>query len=165
MFPLHIEVVLKDKRWEKRLRRYRACAKEAAGLAVQAAGIDYGNCEGLELSVVLGNDAFIKELNRRFRGKPKPTNVLSFPNMDVMACEFPPQGEHLMLGDVILAFETIEKEARAQGKEFKDHTVHLIIHGVLHLLGYDHEEKREAEKMENLEVRVLKQLGIGDPYV
>jgi probable rRNA maturation factor len=105
-----------------------------------------------EVSVVLSNDEFIQELNKDYRGKDKPTNVLSFPN------------EPPMLGDIILAIETIENEAISQKKQFEDHLSHLIVHGTLHLLGYDHIEDEEAEEMEALEIEILGRLGINNPY-
>lgn len=105
-----------------------------------------------ELSVVLTDDEAVRVLNRDFRGKDKPTNILSFP-------QDPP-----MLGDLVLARETVEREADEQDKRFQDHFTHLIVHGLLHLLGYDHEEDDEAEEMEALEVDILKAMGINNPY-
>jgi probable rRNA maturation factor len=106
-----------------------------------------------DVSVVLADDAFVQDLNRTYRGKNKPTNVLSFP------------GDNDELGDVLLAYETVKKEASEQGKRFADHAAHLVVHGCLHLLGYDHERARDAEKMEALEVRILRQLGVLNPYL
>lgn len=105
-----------------------------------------------EVSVVLSNDEFVQELNRDYRGKDKPTNVLSFPN------------EPPMLGDIVLAIETIENEAISQKKTFEDHLTHLLVHGCLHLLGHDHIEDDEAEEMESLEIEILEQMGIKNPY-
>lgn len=126
---------------------------------------------GAELSLVLADDATVRELNRAWRGKDRPTNVLSFP-----AQELTPDGPPLdappdapldapwPLGDVVLACETVAGEAAAQGKDFADHLRHLVVHGVLHLLGHDHEEDAEAERMEALERRILAGLGVADPY-
>ena len=105
--------------------------------------------------MLLADDARLRDLNRAFRGKDQPTNVLSFPAPPHMG----------MLGDVALAFETCAREAQEQGKSFRDHAAHLILHGVLHLHGLDHEHgEAEAERMEALERRILAEIGIADPY-
>jgi probable rRNA maturation factor len=104
------------------------------------------------LSVVLADDNFVRELNYTYRGKNKPTNVLSFP------------GAGDELGDVVLAYETIQREAKEQKKKMVQHTAHLVIHGCLHLLGYDHENNREAKQMEKLEAAILAKFGFPDPY-
>jgi len=106
-----------------------------------------------ELSIVFTDDAGMRRLNAKWRGKDKPTNVLSFP-----------QKRGLLLGDVILAAETVAKEAALADKPLEDHMAHLIIHGFLHLLGFDHEAEADAEKMEQLERVALEFLGIPDPY-
>ncbi len=109
------------------------------------------------VTVLLTDDAHMRKLNHDFRGKDKATNVLSF------ASSF--QGEDFFLGDLALGFETIKREAKAQGKRFEDHLAHMLVHGTLHLLGHDHQGKREAQRMEKIEIQVLKKLGIADPYV
>lgn len=118
----------------------------------------------VELNVKLTNDAEIQQLNRQFRGKDKPTNVLSFPAMDETEIHILPEDFPIVLGDIALALETIEQEAIAQSKLFEHHVSHLVIHGILHLLGYDHETDSEAEEMEALEVDILKKLSISNPY-
>lgn len=119
-----------------------------------------------ELSIVLADDATVTDLNRRYRGQDKPTNVLSFPGEDegLAACRGSLDGFPVMLGDVILAAETVFAEARAQGKPATHHLRHLVVHGVLHLLGFDHEKEEEAERMEGIEKTVLAGLGVPDPY-
>lgn len=114
--------------------------------------------EAVELSVVLADDRAVQALNRDHRGKDSPTNVLSFPSAFV-----PPSGPR-PLGDVILAYETVRREALEQGKHAVDHLRHLVVHGVLHLSGYDHETEVEAEEMEELERAILGGLGVVDPY-
>jgi len=109
--------------------------------------------DDVELSVTLADDAAVHALNRRWRGRDAPTNVLSFAS-----------GERPLLGDVVLAYETVAREAAEQGKSLADHLAHLVTHGVLHLLGFDHEVEHEAEAMEALERRVLAGIGIADPY-
>jgi probable rRNA maturation factor len=121
-----------------------------------------------EMSLVLADDALVQTLNRDYRDKDKPTNVLSFALLDdlddtddVLARE---QGMPILIGDVILAFETVQREAREQGKTVGDHLTHLVIHGVLHLLGYDHQSDPDADRMERLETSILARMGIADPY-
>ena len=108
------------------------------------------------VSLLFSDDARVRELNRRWRGQDKPTNVLSFPA--------PPQPGPRQLGDVVLALETVRREAEAEGKPLADHAAHLIVHGVLHLLGRDHESDEEAEAMEALEAKALARIGVKDPY-
>ncbi|WP_448192204.1 rRNA maturation RNase YbeY [Azospirillum sp. sgz301742] len=115
-----------------------------------------------ELSVVLGDDALVQTLNRDYRGKDKPTNVLSFALTEADEPEV--EGAPTLLGDVVLAWETLVRESAEQGKTLSNHLCHLVVHGVLHLLGYDHEVDAEAEEMEQLEVEVLGTLGVPDPY-
>lgn len=115
----------------------------------------------LELSLLLTDDAHIRELNRRWRGQDKPTNVLSFPAEDRVPGVAPLVP---MLGDVVMAHETLHREAQAQGKRTADHFAHLLIHGVLHLFGHDHDTDERAALMEGIEVRALRTLGIADPY-
>ena len=113
-----------------------------------------------EVSVVLADDALVRRLNRQWRRIDAATNVLSFPSLDQ---ELPPKAPFL-LGDVVLAYETVSREAQEQGKELADHLRHLVVHGILHLLGYDHEDPGQAEQMEALETQVLARLGVDDPY-
>jgi probable rRNA maturation factor len=112
------------------------------------------------VSVVLADDALVRRLNRQWRRIDAATNVLSFPSLDQ---ELPPKAPFL-LGDVVLAYETVSREAQEQGKDLADHLRHLVVHGILHLLGYDHEDPGQAEQMEALETQVLARLGVGDPY-
>ena len=112
-----------------------------------------------ELSLVLTDDARIRVLNRDWRGFDKPTNVLSFPAADADEDDPGP-----LLGDVIVAHETMAREAAAEGKSFDDHFAHLLVHGLLHLFGFDHETDEEAEEMEALETEILAGLGVADPY-
>jgi probable rRNA maturation factor len=107
-----------------------------------------------ELAVMLCDDAAMRELNTRWRGRPEPTNVLSFPAA----------GRAGTLGDLAIAYETTAREAQAEGKPFADHLAHLAVHGFLHLLGYDHGSDAEAVAMERLEAAILARLGVADPY-
>jgi len=126
------------------------------------ATLSHQDTKNPSVTLVLTNDAEVKTLNRDYRGKNKPTNVLSFPDGSV---EMDNNGKHIMhLGDVVLAYETLAREAAAQGKALKHHLSHLTVHGVLHLLGHDHEDEREAVRMEALEINILRILGIANPY-
>lgn len=113
-----------------------------------------------EVSLVFTDDASIREINAEWRQQDKPTNVLSFPAFPVTPGEKPGP----MLGDIVIARETVEREAVDLGKSFEEHLTHLLVHGFLHLLGYDHMETEEAEEMEALETRILASLGLSDPY-
>ncbi len=110
-----------------------------------------------ELCISFCDDAEIRALNAQWRGQDKPTNVLSFPTPGPLA-------KKPLLGDIVIAFETVASEAREQDKSLADHAAHMIIHGFLHLIGYDHETTDEAEIMEALERRVAKALGMNDPF-
>ena len=113
-----------------------------------------------EVSLVFTSDEEIRGINAEWRGQDKPTNVLSFPAFPLTPGKMPGP----MLGDIILAQETLAREAADLGKSFDDHLTHLLVHGFLHLFGYDHMEDEEAEKMEGLETRILAELGLSNPY-
>ena len=115
---------------------------------------------GGEIAVLFTNDDRLRDLNRQFRNKDASTNVLSFPSVQ----ENSGLDRLLFLGDIALAFETCASEAQADGKTVEDHVSHLIVHGLLHLLGYDHQTEEEASEMESLEVRILEGLNIENPY-
>ena len=105
-----------------------------------------------EISVVLADDDFVHTLNKQYRGKDKPTNVLSFEN------------EGLCAGDIVVAYGVLAREAREQHKSFRAHLAHLLVHGTLHLQGYDHLTEKQAQKMETLETKIMQKLGYEDPY-
>jgi probable rRNA maturation factor len=120
----------------------------------------------IEISVKLSDDAEVQQLNSLYRNKNAPTNVLSFPMVqpDLLETLSNSDDGEVLLGDIVLARETCEREADEKDIAFADHATHLIIHGTLHLLGYDHMVEHEAEAMETIEVRALAALGISDPY-
>lgn len=131
--------------------------REAVLAALRGAGL--GDA-ATEISVTLSDDAAVRELNREWRGKDKPTNILSFPMRQLRPGDRPGP----LLGDLVLARETLRREAEAEGKTAADHARHLVVHGTLHLLGYDHETDADADRMEALEVAILRGLGVADPY-
>ncbi|MBL4805327.1 MAG: rRNA maturation RNase YbeY [Alphaproteobacteria bacterium] len=145
-----IDISIESDDWARQCPDIESVIENSAQAALKAMDIED---EDTELSLVLSDDEFIQGLNKQWRGKDKPTNVLSFP-----------QDEPQLLGDVILAFETIHREAEAQEKTFENHVSHLIVHGILHLLGHDHENDEEAEVMESLEIEILRALGVKNPY-
>jgi probable rRNA maturation factor len=134
------------------LARRAAVAALRAGAALKAGESRPSLRPSGGLCLVLADDDLQRRLNHEYRGRDKSTNVLSF------------DGAPAALGDVVLALETIAAEAEAQGKPLADHVAHLVVHGVLHLLGYDHETQGQARSMERLEIEILAGLGIGDPY-
>ncbi len=137
-------------------------AEEIVLRMAQAVFEHEGDGPSAELSVLLADDTFVQSLNRKFRGKDSPTNVLSFPNAPTPASAL--HDEPSSLGDIALAYETVRAEAKTQRKSFDDHLAHLVVHGVLHLLGYDHMDDKDAENMENRERKLLALYGITDPY-
>ncbi|MFV0279641.1 MAG: rRNA maturation RNase YbeY [Rhodoblastus sp.] len=131
-------------------------AEDAVRRAILASEVFFEPCDA-EVSVLLCDDAEIRRLNAQWRGKDTATNVLSFPSSMQQ-----PGVRHL--GDIAVAYETLVREAKDEGKTFFDHLSHLIVHGYLHLLGYDHQADGEANEMEDMERAILAELGIGDPY-
>lgn len=161
-----IDIATPMRQWADILPNAEDLVRGAAAAAWTASGGDTSAV--VEISVVMADDATVRALNREHRGKDKPTNVLSFP---IGAEGSPESGSGdgreaapVMLGDVVLACETVTAEAAAQGKSVADHLRHLVVHGVLHLSGHDHEDDAAAERMERLETRILADLGVNDPY-
>ena len=155
--PFPIDILVEGGRWPRR-GRLRKIATDAISAAISQSGTDLA--ADSELSIVFTNDDHIQDLNRMFRGKDKPTNVLSFP----AAPAFGGKGAPSPLGDLVIAQETVAREAADQGLTFDDHLTHMIVHGFLHLLGYDHENEAEAVVMERLETAILAAIGVADPY-
>ena len=155
-----LDVMIESGAWAS-LDDAEALAQRAAEAAVTVAD---ETDEEFEVSVMLTDDAHIQELNRTWRDKDKPTNVLSFPAPEQPGQGAPGETGPRHLGDIALAYETLVRESEDESKELAHHFAHLIVHGILHLLGYDHEVEAEAEIMEALEVKALATLGIADPY-
>jgi probable rRNA maturation factor len=151
---VQIDVIVRSARWRKRPNA-RTTVKKAVLAAAQAV-----STPPTELAIVLSDDSTIRALNREWRGKNAPTNVLSFP----AAMPGKTRSASPYIGDIVIAYQTVAREAVTDGKPFNHHLAHLAVHGFLHLLGYDHETDRDANKMERLERRILKRLAIPDPY-
>jgi probable rRNA maturation factor len=155
--------------WEGTAEAWTARAEAAARAAVQQTphGEMLTHPAAYEISVKLTDDAEVQALNATYRNKDKPTNVLSFPMLQpgfMEATGMADDGE-ILVGDIVLAYETCAREAGEKGVSVTDHASHLMVHGVLHLLGYDHvDDEAEAQEMEEMETRALAQLGIADPY-
>jgi probable rRNA maturation factor len=153
-----IEVSTPCSDWARDCPAAETLATQAARLALLR-----GAAPGAAVvDITLADDAEQRALNRTWRGKDAPTNVLAFPAAD-LSVPVPP-GAPLLLGDVVLAFETVRREAAEQDKTVADHLCHLVVHGVLHLLGFDHENAAEAAIMEGREIAILSELGVLNPY-
>ncbi|MGD9865844.1 MAG: rRNA maturation RNase YbeY [Pseudodonghicola sp.] len=162
-----VDLTIEDSAWDA--LDLQALADRAAQATLDRLGLDPESCE---VALLACDDARIAELNADFRGKPTPTNVLSWPAED-LAAEEPggtpdlPEADftgEIALGDIAIAYGTCAREAAEQGKPLADHCTHLIVHGLLHLLGYDHIRDPDATLMEGLEVEILGSMGLGNPY-
>lgn len=157
--PLTVDIAVEDRNW---IRREPALSKLTTKILKRVLkSVNWPAAIKTEISIVYSNDNNVQELNRDWRGKDKPTNVLSFPQFENFT---PDTGQIAHLGDIVMAYQTISREAKEQKKAFQAHLTHLLIHGLLHLLGYDHETDKDAKKMEKLEVQILAGLGYTDPY-
>lgn len=157
--PVEVDVLVEAAPWAT-LAEAEALVVRAVNAACAGALAEYDiDIAGAEIAVKLTDDATIRALNRDWRGKDYATNVLSFPTPEVARAGGDPH-----LGDIAIAYETLAREAQAEAKPLADHLAHLVVHGTLHLLGYDHEGADEAEEMEAMERRVLAVLAIADPY-
>ncbi len=152
-----IAIEVEDEAWAK-LPGLEALAVSAVKATLAARGVAEAEAE---VFILFTDDSAIAAMNAEWRGIAKPTNVLSFPAPDDLPL---PESEPAPLGDIVLASGVIAAEARDQGKILRDHCTHLIVHGCLHLLGHDHEDEAEAAAMEQLEIDILKGLGISNPY-
>ncbi|MGP8233494.1 MAG: rRNA maturation RNase YbeY [Methylovirgula sp.] len=149
-----IDIAVESTLWEE-VPDVASWGAAAIGEAILKSGVKLK--PGVEISLLLTDDAAIHTLNAQWRGKDQPTNVLSFPAPGAAAARS-------ALGDIAIAYETCAREAEAEHKSFRAHVTHLIVHGFLHLIGFDHEEETQAAEMEALEREILAALGIRDPY-
>jgi len=163
---LDVDVLMSDAAWAQHCADPGALCRRAA-----QAGFDMALADGIELpgtrvevSVVLSDDDRVHELNRDYRGIDKATNVLSFTTLEDESEGHHPIDAPVLLGDIIVAFQTVEGEAKLEGKTLDAHLSHMVVHGILHLMGYDHETDGDADEMEALETQALAHLGVADPY-
>lgn len=162
---MSVDCLIEDKRW--RTLDLNGLAQLASDAVFDRLGLEPSV---FEVSLLACDDARIAVLNEDFRGKPQPTNVLSWPSDERGAAvdgemPVPPKpGPDDELGDIAIAYDTCAREAAEAGKSMRDHTLHLLVHGTLHLLGFDHERDGDATLMENLETEILGKLGLRDPY-
>jgi len=164
MAVAHIYVDADHAAWSKQIsglhRFIKKWIRVALGKTIPNVAVDIG--------VLLSGDGRIRRLNRNFRGADKPTNVLSFPALNASGIRRLRRGDmdgRVFLGDIIIAYQTVAREAVEQKKSITHHTAHMVVHGVLHLLGYDHRTDAMARRMEKLEREILREFGIADPYL
>lgn len=151
---LAIDILVESPLWNAE-PQYQAILRQAVTVAARET-----SSRPAELAIVLTEDSAIRALNRKWRGQDKPTNVLSFPASGAGMAN----AKAAHLGDIVIAFETVAREASSEGKLFAHHLAHLAVHGYLHLLGFEHETDREAAAMEGLEAEILSQLGVPNPH-
>lgn len=170
MMRLNVHLDKASPKWKGAFPRLKDKVEYAAAFAfLKAKKPTAFSRRNFEINILLADDKTVKTLNNDYRGKNKPTNVLSFPQINLQkfkrtSLDSFPTGINIPLGDVVLGLEIIKKEARDQAKSLEQHVIHLIVHGVLHLLGYDHMRLKDAKAMEKLECDILRQLGYPDPY-
>lgn len=163
MPPISVDTLVEDDIWNAKLSNHDELIEETVEITLHNLNIFEKNDKIAEISVTLTNDESIQSLNKDYRGKDKPTNVLSFPQIDWSNDDWK-DDPMVMLGDVVVSFETIAREAEEQSKSLEHHFTHMLVHSIVHLFGYDHETDEEAEEMEALEIEILKQMGIENPY-
>ena len=156
-YNIEIDVSIACEQWNDALPAAEELCRRAVSAAVKHIADDFDQAE---ISLVLADDDFIRDLNRRYRNIDRPTNVLSFPGDDAQSSLPGPK----LLGDIVIALETVKAEADRDGKKLADHVCHLVVHGVLHLFEFDHQTAQDAENMEAHEIKILSTLDIDNPY-
>lgn len=170
MISLTIHLDIAFPKWKRAFKKLEEKVERAAGAAfVDAKKPPVFGQRNFEMNILLADDRTVKTLNRDYRGIDKPTNVLSFPQFEVGKLKNDSFARHpspnpIPLGDVVLAWQTLERECREQKKTLENHAVHLVVHGTLHLMGYDHIRAKDAKTMEKLECDILESLGYPNPY-
>ena len=168
---VNIDIEVKSKKWLEIENIEKFIESQVIKILVKSPLVEFLNKKiNFDLSISLCSNLQIRKINREFRGKDKPTDVLSFGNLDEKIIQQSGLNKaigvnkYIFLGDIILSYEYILKEANDNEKDFKNHLTHLLLHGILHLLGHDHEEEKMAKIMENLEIKILQELNINNPY-
>lgn len=168
---VNIDIEVKSKKWLELKNIEKFIESQTLKILAKSTLAEFLDKKiNFDLSISLCSNLQIKKINREFRGKDKPTNVLSFGNLDEKIIQQSGlnkaigTNKYIFLGDIILGYEYILNEAKNHKKNLKDHLTHLLLHGILHLLGHDHEEEEMAKIMENLEIKILKEFNINNPY-
>lgn len=157
-----VAIAIPCAQWRRELPEPEFLCRRAVLAALDCAG---AGSSVAEVSISLGDDTMIAALNRRYRNTPAATNVLAFPGLELApGAPIPHGAATVLLGDVVIALETTRQEAAAEGLSLGDHCSHLVVHGVLHLLGYTHDDDAAAKRMEAVEVAALARVGVADPY-
>ncbi len=154
---IEVDILYKEKGWKEYWLINQESVNQVFKVAFEELSLGEKN-QRIECSVVLTDDLIVKEYNKKYRGKSKPTNTLSFPVGGMTSDKI------VNLGDIFISLDTIKKESSEYSKNFYDHFFHLLLHSILHLIGYDHETDPDQKKMEGLEVKILKKLGVENPY-
>lgn len=148
---VRLSFIYKSKAWFTSIKNLEGLSRKVVCKTFKMVGVK--QLKGMEINVLLTGDKEIQEFNKNYRGKNKPTNVLSFET-----------GDEFLLGDIVMSLATLKKEAKAQNISIEAHYAHLLCHGVLHLLGFDHIDEEEAREMEFFEIKILESMGISNPY-
>lgn len=163
---LHLDIMIEDQRWTQTLPDLEKMTRKALEACFKIAEIKLP-CPGRkpEISIVFADDKMVHQINKTYRNKDKPTNVISFAYLEDEKHPEQTDNEDFSMGDIILSYETVEQEATEQQKSLQDHTVHLIVHGCLHLFGYHHDNDLQAQDMEDKEVMILREMNVKNPYM
>jgi probable rRNA maturation factor len=160
---LAVSIAIEDTEWQTEIPDIESMAEDTVAYSIKAVRPEWlKSARPVEIGLLFADDATLHALNRQFRHIDRPTNVLSFPANDIA---HPASDMPLPAGDIAISFQTVKAEAQRDSKTVKDHTRHMIVHGVLHLLGHDHEDAREAEIMESIESEILAGFGVDNPYI
>lgn len=164
---LELNYVVKSKNWNNFLQQIdiNNCVSNIFDAVIKVLNYNISKKKIIELSITFTNDKEIRKINKQFRNCDKPTNVLSFPMYESEFFNVLQFENYLPIGDIILSYDTVLKESLEQDKTFENHLVHLVVHSILHLFGFDHIDDDEADKMEGLEIKILGVLGIENPYI